>query len=217
MAKKAFVYIVFGIFFLTEVCATEAIYDEALRLLQMHKKSHYSHHRVIDENKGYFDVDCSSFVDYLLEKKAPLARQELPIDKGHVRARAQNFHDYFKRLEEAPTAHWKAIKTIDALEVGDIIAWKYDASLKKKDTGHVVVVAQKAIQEDKNLYWLRIIDASKSKHAFDTKEGAQTGIGSGIMWFRVNDQGIPIALHWSSKAKKEVHHSIAMGRVLDTD
>ncbi|ACZ11724.1 hypothetical protein [Sulfurospirillum deleyianum] len=34
MAKKAFVCIVFGIFFLTEVCATEAIYDfRAIALL----------------------------------------------------------------------------------------------------------------------------------------------------------------------------------------
>ena len=86
--------------------------------------------------------------------------------------------------------------------------------MQKKDTGHVVIVSQKPVQEESHLFRIRVIDASKGKHANDTREEGIDGIGSGDMWFSINDNGSPIGLYWSSKEKKESQYPIAMGRVL---
>ena len=198
----------------TPLSLSDEVFQEAQYILQTHQESHYDHKTVIDESKGYYRLDCSSFVCHILRKKAPLSLTMLPIDTHHMHARAQNFYDYFKQLESVPSAHWVAVKTLFDLERGDIIAWKYDPSFHKKDTGHVVIVAEKPIQEEPTLYRIRVIDASKGKHANDTRAKENDGIGSGDMWFRVNEKGAPIGLYWSSKEKKESHHSIAMGRVL---
>lgn len=192
---------------------SDEVFQEAKHILQTHQESHYDHKTMIDEARGHYHVDCSSFVSYVLHKKAPLALALLPIDAKHTRSRVQNYYDYFKNLE-APNCHWMAVKTVAELERGDMIAWKYDPSLQKKDTGHVVIVSEKPVQEESHLYRIRVIDASKGKHANDTRAEGIDGIGSGDMWFRVDEKGSPIGLYWSSKAKKENQHPIAMGRVL---
>ncbi|AOO64674.1 hypothetical protein [Sulfurospirillum halorespirans] len=197
----------------TPLSLSDEVFQEAQHILQTQQESHYDHKTVINESKGYYRVDCSSFVCHVLRKKSPLALAMLPIDVHHVHARAQNFYDYFKQLESVPNAHWMAVKTLFDLERGDIIAWKYDLSSHKKDTGHVVIVAEKPIQEEQTLYRIRVIDASKGKHANDTRAKESDGIGSGDMWFRVNEKGAPIGLYWSSKEKKERQHFIVMGRV----
>lgn len=198
----------------TSLALSEEIFQEAYTILQTYQESHYDHKTTIDELKGYYRVDCSSFIDYILRKKAPLALAMLPVDNHHTRARAHNFYDYFKALEQTPNYHWACVKTFVDLERGDLIAWKYDESLHKSDTGHIVIVAQKPVQEEPNLYRVRIIDASKGKHANDTRERTSDGIGSGDMWFRVNAEGVPYGLYWSDKEKKLNRHFIAMGRVL---
>lgn len=198
----------------TPLSFSPAIFHEADTLLQTHHESYYDHKTVIDESIGYYRVDCSSFVCHILRKKAPLALATLPKDTHHAHARAQNFYEYFKQLESFLSPHWMAITRFSDLRRGDIIAWKYDASLEKRDTGHVVIVAEHPMEEAPHLYRLRVIDASKGKHAQDTRVNGRDGIGSGVMWFRVDEEDRPISLHWSSRAKKPLYHSIAMGRVL---
>lgn len=207
-----FCYLIFGVTW-SYGAVSDEVFQEAQRILQTHKETHYDHKTLIDETRGYYRVDCSSFVSYVLHKKAPLALSLLPIDAKHTRSRAQNYYDYFKNLE-APNSHWMAVKTVVELERGDVIAWKYDPLLQKKDTGHVVIVSEKPLQEESHLYRIRVIDASKGKHANDTRAEGNDGIGSGDMWFRVDKNGVPIGLYWSSKEKKESQHPIAIGRVL---
>lgn len=192
---------------------SEMMFEEASSTLKTYQQSRYSHQTMIDEQKGIYNVDCSAFVGYILQKKAPLALEALPIDSGYKRVRAQNFYDYFKALEHTPSAHWIPIEAFSKLERGDVIVWKYDKALQKKDTGHIVIVSENPTREEQNLYRVRVIDASKGKHANDTRAENQDGIGSGDMWFRVDEKDSPIGLYWSSKDKKEAKHAIAMGRV----
>lgn len=192
------------------------IFQEAQKIFKTMKTTHYEHKTVIDESKGVYIVDCSAFVCYILNKVSPLAHSSLPIDKNHTHARAKNFYDYFKSLQNSTSSnsHWMAILSIKELEKGDIIAWKYDPVLQKKDTGHVVIVHEKPVLEEPNLYRVRILDASKGKHANDSRAKEADGIGSGEMWFRVDTNNAPTGLHWSSKEKKESNHPIAMGRAI---
>lgn len=212
--KKFLLFFIFC-WSITQSNASSEIHAEAINILKTMHETHYDHKIRIDEKQGYYSLDCSGFVCHILQKKAPLALIALPVDKHHTHARAQNFYDYFKSLQSLPPQkEWMPISGMNELERGDIIAWKYDPSLQKKDTGHVVIASEKPVLEEPNLYRVRVIDASKGKHANDTRAKEVDGIGSGDMWFRVDENDQPIGIYWSDKAKKESRHPIAMGRVL---
>ena len=190
------------------------LYDASQELLAHLTSSRYEHKLVIDESKGVYALDCSLFMGHLVKKVSPIAYSALPIDASHKRPRAKNFHDFFISLKETSHPHWSRIFSISDLEKGDIIAWKYDPSLGKKDTGHVVMVYEKPIKEEDGRYKIVVLDSSKGTHANDSrahqKEG---GIGTGTMWFQVDKEGSPIGHYWSDRSSKMSHHVTAMGRV----
>ena len=192
-----------------------SLYDASQELLAHLTSSRYEHKLLIDESKGVYALDCSLFIGHLVKKVSPLAYSALPIDAPHKRPRAKNFYDFLISLKEVSHPHWSRIVSISYLEKGDIIAWKYDPSLGKKDTGHVVMVYEKPIKEEDGRYKIVVLDSSKGTHANDSrahqKEG---GIGTGTMWFKVDKDDNPIGLYWSDRSSKMSHHAIAMGRVL---
>lgn len=176
----------------------------------------YEHKTAIDETNGIYHVDCSSFVGFLLQKSSLQAYTALSIDKGHARPRAQNFYDFFASLNENEQKEgWQGIKAMQSLQTFDIIAWKYDARLGKKDTGHMVIVYEKPIKEADGRYRVRVLDASKGTHANDSRaQKSEGGIGTGVMWFRVDEEGKPFGVYWSDRSKSMSRHQISMGRVL---
>ena len=176
----------------------------------------YEHKTAIDETNGIYHVDCSSFVGFLLQKSSLQAYTALSIDKGHLRPRAQNFYDFFASLNENEQKEgWQGIKTMQSLQIFDIIAWKYDARLGKKDTGHVVIVYEKPIKEADGRYKVRVLDASKGTHANDSRaQKSEGGIGEGVMWFRVDEEGRPFGVYWSDRSEGMSRHQISMARVL---
>lgn len=133
-------FIIFSVFCLSVVqcfasptSLSQEIYEEAMRIFETMHETHYDHHSRIDEKQGYYSLDCSSFVCYILQKNALMSLSVLPVDKHHTHARAQNFYDYFKSLQNVSSQkEWMPILRIKDLEEGDIIAWKYDSSLQKK-------------------------------------------------------------------------------------
>jgi hypothetical protein len=199
---------------LTLLGAHEEVLDRAQNVWQGMHYSSYDHKAFIDETSGVYRVDCSSFLGFIIGKISKEAYDSLPIDTPHKRPRAKNFYDYFHALDEhEKQGGWMGIKRIFDLEKGDIIAWKYDPSLGKKDTGHVVMVYEKPILEKDGRYKVRVMDSSKGKHAEDSRGENQSGIGVGTMWFRVDSEGVPNGLYWSERSPKISEHAIAMGRV----
>lgn len=186
------------------------IFLEALR------SSHYQHKIAIDEENHSYGLDCSAFVGLLLQRSAPTAYASLPIDPPHKRPRAKNFYAFLTDLSEGEEkGGWGALKKMEQLQKGDVIAWKYALNLGKKDTGHVVIVYEKPLKEEEELYKVLVLDSSKGMHANDTRMGKpEGGIGMGTMWFKVDENDKPIGLFWSDKRKKMSEHAIAMGRVL---
>lgn len=206
------------LFCLTLFAQTQGIVEISKAVFNNIQITRYNHKSHIDEAKGEYILDCSSFVVLLLKKVSPLALASLTIDKTHTHARAKNFYDFFHSLaNKEQKGGWIGIKKMREVEAGDIIAWKYDPSLAKKDTGHVVVVLEKPVNEEDGLYRIKVMDASKGKHANDTRVRGTDGVGMGEMWFRVDTSDKPIALHWSDKAKKPSYHAIAMGRVAENE
>lgn len=183
------------------------------------RQTQYNHKPFIDERKGIYVVDCSSFVGFLLQKVSVQSYQALSIDKGHTRPRAQNFYDFLVSLRAGENRKgWLGIKTMASVKKGDIIAWKYDKSLDKvdkKDTGHVVIVYETPKKEPDGRYKVVVLDASKGTHANDSRAGKKEGgIGVGTMWFKVDKEGKPVGLYWSERSHALSEHAMAMGRVV---
>ncbi len=202
--------------FNTLLFATESsVFLTSQHIYNTMQRSSYEHKRFVDETSGTYNVDCSSFIGFIIEKVSPKANAILPIDAPHKRALAKNFYEFLQGLSASEVKDgWMGIARMDELEKGDIIAWKYDPSLHKTDTGHVVMVYEKPILEADGRYKIRVMDSSKGKHANDSRDETSTGIGIGTMWFRVDEHGVPNGLYWSDKSKKISEHAIAMGRVV---
>ncbi len=198
------------------VAQEKTLYHASQEFLQTLTSSRYEHQAMMDENKGIYALDCSSFMGHLLKKVSPKAYEALPIDAPHKRPRAKNFYDFLVALPEEKVYHdWIHLSTFSAVEKGDIIVWKYDQSLGKKDTGHVVMVYEKPLKEKEGRYKVVVLDSSKGTHADDSrahkKEG---GIGTGTMWFHVDKDDKPIGLYWSDRSSKMSQHRIVLGRVV---
>lgn len=192
-----------------------SLFNVSQTFLSTLKASRYEHKAVIDEENGVYALDCSSFIGLLLQKSSLQAYKALPIDAPHKRPRAKNFYAFFNALSEHEAKKgWIAIKHMNTLRKGDIIAWAYDPALGKKDTGHVVMVHEVPVKEKDGRYKVMVLDSSKGIHANDTRvEKSEGGIGLGVMWFSVDSEETPIGLYWSDRSKFMSTHKISMARV----
>jgi deferrochelatase/peroxidase EfeB len=187
--------------------------DAAEKDLHLAKATHYQHKTHIDKTTGVFDVDCSGFVDHLLKQVAPQQYDQLPIEPGHTRPRAEVYYQFFVELAQTPKAGWKAVSRFAELRRGDLIAWKKETAAQETgDTGHVMVVGAAPVRLGTTSYQLTVYDSTKSPHDNDTRGPGADGIGRGDLFFYVNAQDIPIAFQFSSQ--RQMHDApISMGRL----
>ncbi len=177
------------------------------------KSTKYSHKTTVNEEEGIYFLDCSSLACHILSKAAPASLESVPVDPRHSRARAKNFCDTFLHapIGKARNGWLRITKAIDA-EPGDFIAWKNDPIPPKGNTGHVVMVLEKPVLESDGTIRVMVLDASSGRHANDTRKKGEDGVGSGTIWFKVDESGAPIAVHWSSRERPPVPHPIGIGR-----
>jgi hypothetical protein len=183
--------------------------EEARRIVASAKESHYSHTTEVDEDKGVFNVDCSGLVCYVLKRVAP--EHLRVIDKGgHKRPLALQFYEAFSG--ETPPAGWATINKLADAKPGDVIAWRKEEQVKGDNTGHVVIVDAAPVVERKGLMRVAIIDSTESPHAKDTRKEGQDGVGSGTIWFVVDQAGKPVGYKWKSEKGPTHEVPISIGR-----
>jgi hypothetical protein len=100
-------------------------------------------------------------------------------------------------------------------EPGDLIAWRKDFVPQKGNTGHIVIVLEKPVKEKDGAIRIIALDSSRSGHAQGTRKKGTSGVGLGFMWFRVDEAGAPIAIHWSNRKRKPKTYPIVIGRAID--
>ena len=193
----------------------ENLADAAQRLLSDMRETHYQHKTTIDRAAGAYDMDCSGLVDYLLKRIAPEKFRQLPVEPGHARPRAAMYFQFLDRLREQPLPGWEAVHQLGYAERGDIIAWELQASTQEPgDTGHVVIVAAAPVMKTKNLYGVEVYDSSGIHHDDDSRPEHTSGVGKGVITFRVNESGEPIAFQFNSHAHFHTE-PIAIGRLVN--
>jgi len=196
-----------------DVSRGEIIADAAERLLGDIRETHYQHKTYVVQSEGIYDMDCSGFVDYLLKRVAPEQYASLPIEPGHPRPRAAMYFDLLNGLPGNPVTGWKSINRLAEAQRGDIIAWALATSTQKPgDTGNVVIVAAAPVLINSGQYGVSVYDSSGIHHDDDTRPKTTSGIGKGVITFRVDDRGVPVGFQFNSIAHFHLE-PIAIGRL----
>jgi hypothetical protein len=216
MAVKDAKFLVVGLLVLAGNNASlfgQGLADAAEQDLRLVRETHYQHKTHIDKTAGVFDLDCSGFVDHLVKQVAREQYDQLPIEPGHTRPRAEVYYHFFVELARTPEPGWKAVSRFAELRRGDLIAWKKETAAQETgDTGHVMVVGAAPTRLGNGSYRLTVYDSTNSPHDNDTRAPGADGIGRGDLFFYVNAQDAPIAFQFSSQ--RQVHDApISMGRL----
>jgi hypothetical protein len=169
------------------------------------RETSYQHHSQIDASNGIYRLDCSEFVSLILERIAPKHYLELSIEPGRPQPRAKMYFSFFDKLKLEPRTGWRPIIKLAGVVPGDIVAWQKIGAGGRGDTGHVMIVAESAHRNQDGTFRVRVYDSSEIPHADDSRPAGSSGVGSGSVLFRVNENGAPIAfqfnprLHWHSE------------------
>jgi hypothetical protein len=136
---------------------SQTLADAAAETLGSIKETHYQHKTHVDKAAGVIDLDCSGFVDYLLKRIAPDQYNQLPIEAGHTRPRAEVYYEFFAGLTQTPKPGWESVQHFSDLRKGDIIAWKKEAAAQESgDTGHVFLRLSTRREPPKRLFFFAL-------------------------------------------------------------
>jgi|CZKU01.1.fsa_nt_gi hypothetical protein len=180
----------------------DRIATAAEHVLKGEPHTQYQHSPVIDEKAGRYNVDCSAFVGLLLQKVAPEHLSLIPKSADERYPRAFEFFDFFQG-PQAPG--WKRIERLEEAKRGDLISWRTSDIRPRHDTGHVLVVARSPEFNTAAEAWdVAVHDSSPAAHFDDSRQRGGTyhpGIGSGVLRFRVDTKGVPIAFQFGPGSK----------------
>lgn len=195
---------------------SEKISIETRRILNSIKLTEYRHTIEMNEATCEYYTDCSGLIIYILERVLPSHLQSIRKKENKKRLLAKDFCEFFMN---SPTSNrgkdgWKKIEKISDVIPGDIIAYKA-LNPKPGNTGHVVVVDSESTRTLKNQYCMMIIDSTINPHGNDTRKKGQTGIGKGILWFDVDDDGRPIGYRKGNPNANLTKVPISIGRAVD--
>jgi cell wall-associated NlpC family hydrolase len=162
--------------------------------------------------RGVYVLDCSDYVDNVLQAVDPKAYSGLVNYMGTDRPTSQHYYDFFTELDSDNSQHgWTRIKDVDQLLPGDVLVFRYKRGMHATG-GHVMIVMDKPISDD-NVYLVRVADSAPSGHSQDTRQPNTSGIGIGTLLLKADPaSGRPSAYAWKVGAPFKNNVRIAMGR-----
>ena len=168
--------------------------------------------RKYDVSHGVYVVDCSEYVDNILQEIYPDAFFNLVDSTGADKPTTQHYYDFFNTLNDDPSRYWNKINNVEKLEAGDILVFRYSSLRGRNRGGHVMVVMDKPVF-DSEAYLVRVADSAPSGHSEDTRPGRVSGIGIGTLVLRADPMtGQPSAYAWKIGARWNENVKIAMAR-----
>jgi len=190
----------------------------AMRLEAMLEKMEstvYQARTDIDEKTLSDKCDCSGLVCYLLRSDYPIAYKQLDGVESPWRARpfSVTFYETFIRAGEEKLAGWQRVRKLMDARPGDIMAWRKKKIAKGVSTGHTLVIVDQPKMEKDGRVRVKLIDSTRKIHAEDSRPEGTNGVGSGVMWFEVNEEGEPVRLYIDGSGKRSQIMLIAIGRL----
>ena len=176
----------------------------------------YQHTLSVDVDRGIYDCDCNGFVSFVLERAAPDHYAMIPKEATQLRPRAFEYYEFLNSLTPESNGGWHRIDFLRDARRGDIVAWRFPTIEEHHDTGHVLFVAETPPEDSSGIFSVRIYDSAAEPHFDDTRgDGAgkfATGVGSGVIKFKVDAAGRPIAFLFAPADQFE-SLPIAIGRL----
>jgi hypothetical protein len=183
----------------------------------------YQHKDNIVPATGVYDCDCNGFVGFVLQSTAPNHLAKIPKESNQPRPRAFEYFSFFASLTPSSAGDWKRVDLLKDANRGDILAWRFPTLEAHKDTGHVVILAETPkLAASGDVFTVRIYDSALEAHFDDTRKpngspsptGA-TGVGSGILNFKVDGAGRPLAYLFAPPLTAQYsYRTIAIGRAV---
>lgn len=180
---------------------------------------HYSSYkyggRRFDPEKGIYQVDCSRYVDNLLNQANPSAFYTLARWSGSESPTSEHYYQFFNRLSNGSGNQWRKVENGQNLQAGDILVFRYLSSHGRAAGGHVMVVMDKSKVRD-DVVAVRVADSAAAGHSEDTRGFRKSGVGIGTLLLKINPHsGQPYAFAWRTDAPWRQNVNIAMGRPAD--
>jgi len=180
------------------------------------QQTDYQHTEKVDVDRGVYDVDCNAFVSFVMQRAAPAHYAMIPKETTQLRPRAFEYYVFFSSLTPESTGGWHRIDFLRDARRGDLIAWRFPTVEKGHDTGHVLVVAETPVSDASGIFSVRIYDSAAQPHFDDTRGDNsgefKTGVGSGVIKFKVDNAGRPTSFQFSP-ADQFKTLPIAIGRI----
>ena len=183
---------------------------------------HYSDYKLggkkFDSQHGVYVLDCSNFVDHILQSASPGAYSTLVNATGADSPSTQHYYDFFTELNKTePGNFWNKINSVEQLRAGDILVFRYKNSRSGETGGHVMMVMDTPTN-DSNVFFVRVADSAPSRHSQDTRQIHEGGIGIGTLLLKVNPlTGKPNAYAWGMGGFWNKNVNFAMARPLDSN
>jgi len=177
---------------------------------------HYSSYKLggkhFDAKRGVYIVDCSNFVDHILQKVYPNAYSNLVNSVGADTPATQHYFNFFKELSSDSDNYWNKISDVDQLQPGDILVFRYKNLHGSETGGHVMVVMDKP-ERASDVFFVRVADSAPSRHSQDTRHLYESGIGIGTLLLKANPlTGKPSAYAWGINGYWNKNVKFAMAR-----
>lgn len=133
------------------------------------------------------------------------------IASHHRRPLAKHFEAFFS----APAAPWTRVYRANDLVPGDVIAWLEPPETHSRNTGHIVIAADRPHARGDELV-IRVIDSSHSGHGKGDRRvrEARNGLGTGDLVLHVGADGRADGYRWSTwKRSKLFLTPVAIGHL----
>jgi len=164
-----------------------------------------------DTSHGVYVVDCSTYVDNILETTHPDAYSTLINSSGSEKPTTKEYYNFFSKLND-DSDNWNKVDNVKELRPGDILVFRYKGS---RTGGHVMVVMNTP-KKTTNSYTIRVADSASSGHSQDTRAGHNSGIGIGTLQLKINPKtGEPSAYAWKVGSCWKKNVKFAMARPTD--
>jgi len=172
------------------------------------------HRLALEEvTRGVYVVDCSSYVDRLLQETYPDAYSSLVSSSGTYKPTTQHYYNFIRGLSNESDDYWNRVSNASNLQPGDILVFRKKNHYGNLTQGHIMIVMDKPTRdEDQDVYYIRVADSAPSGHSEDTRPPHVSGIGIGTLLLKVNPRGEPLAYAWKMGAHWESRVTFAMAR-----
>jgi hypothetical protein len=195
----------------------ERFLSEADHILGQLTSTTYQHRTRVVEAAGIYETDCKGLIAFLLRKVSPAQLAVIPVPVGRKQPRAVEYYEFFilqPAVGQPSATGWNRVPSLANALPGDVVAWRYREIVPGKNTGHVLILVSKPERVDEDVYRVAVIASTGTPHDDDTRAKGGTGIGKGVMWFKVGADAEPIAYRRNSEVGFKVA-PIATGRMTD--